>query len=90
MCHQVFFGLVGHDLLGYHFPTFRRKLRSAFSKIIDCLTDTENWAVGHPYLSCNNGAFPAQSVTSKLFVAVYIMKFGYVLAQSVTLCRNFI
>ena len=38
------FGLVGHVLLGYHFPTFCQKLCSAFSRVIDYLTDTENWA----------------------------------------------
>ena len=32
------FGLVGHVLMGYHFPTFHRKLRLAFSRVSD------NWA----------------------------------------------
>ena len=29
----------------YHFPTFRRKMLSAFSRVIDYLTHTENWAL---------------------------------------------
>ena len=64
------FELVGYSPVGYHFLTFRRKLCSAFSRIIYYLTDTENWAVCHLYLSCNSGAFLAQSITLRLFVAV--------------------
>ena len=53
-----FFKFVDHGLMGYHFPSFPRKLRSALSRVVGLSLRSE-LSVAHIYL-VGIGAFPTQ------------------------------
>ena len=60
--------------MGYHFPTFRRKLRSAFSRVAD------------NYLTISENCASVEAVCRR----IYSKNFLTFSAQSVTLCLIFI
>ena len=77
--------------MGYHFPTFRRKLGSAFSRVVDnYLTDTENCAsieaVSRRIYSENFWTFSVQSVTLCLnFYMTYVLDvIGHIYTNQIT------